>query len=62
VSHTLLRAYQTGRPLSAHGVAMEDQTPRRPLRVLTHVVVSAALGSIRTGERELAGQLLDSVA
>jgi hypothetical protein len=28
----------------------------------THAIVSAAVGSIRTGERELAGQLLDSVA
>lgn len=27
----------------------------------THVVVAASLGSIRTGERELAGQLLDSI-
>lgn len=28
----------------------------------THAIVSAALGSIRNGERELAGQLLDSVS
>jgi hypothetical protein len=28
----------------------------------THAIVAAAVGSIRTGERELAGQLLDSVS